>query len=67
MFSPALRRHARHGAFDDLEQRLLHAFTGNIPGDRRIVRLARNFVDLIYIDDSALGFFNIVIGRLEQD
>src|SRR6185437_13334966 len=58
MLSSSFRRDTRHRAFDDFQQRLLHAFTGNVPGDRRVVRLPGNLVDFIYIDDSALGFFN---------
>ena len=33
MLAAALRRHRRNRAFDQLEQRLLHAFTGHIAGD----------------------------------
>ena len=39
MLSSSFRRDTRHRAFDNFQQRLLHAFTGNIPGDRRVVRL----------------------------
>lgn len=41
MLAPALRRNACHGAFDQLQQGLLHAFAGHIAGDRRVLALAR--------------------------
>jgi len=35
-----------------LQQRLLHAFAGHVPGDRGVVGLARDLVDLVDIDDA---------------
>src|SRR5690606_42149656 len=46
VLAPALRRHAGHGAFDELEQGLLHALTRDVARDRGVVRLARDLVDL---------------------
>ena len=66
MLAPALRRHRRDGAFDDLEQRLLYAFARDVAGDRGVVGLAADLVDLVDIDDPALGALDIVIGRLQQ-
>src|SRR6266576_1286460 len=66
MLASALRRHRRHGAFHDLEQRLLHALARDVAGDRWVVGLAADFVDLVDIDDAALGAFAIVVGRLQQ-
>src|SRR5690606_23712944 len=40
MLAAALRGHVRNAAFDDLEQRLLDAFAGDIARDRRVVSLA---------------------------
>ena len=37
MLAPALWRHVRNRAFDDLEQRLLHTFTADIARNGRIV------------------------------
>src|SRR5438093_423763 len=47
MLAAALRRHGGHGAFHDLQQRLLHALARNVAGDRRIVRLAADLVDFV--------------------
>ena len=66
MFASALRRHRSDRAFHDLQQSLLHALARHIAGDRRIVRLARNLVDLVDIDDSALRTFDVVFGCLQQ-
>src|SRR5205823_9335303 len=61
MFAAALRRHVGHAAFDNLQKSLLHALAGNVPGDARVVALTRNLVDLIDVDDPALGFLDIEI------
>jgi hypothetical protein len=66
MLASALRRHRRHGAFHDLEQRLLHALARDVASDRRVVGLAADLVDLVDIDDAALGLFDIVVGGLQQ-
>src|SRR6516165_4499674 len=66
MLASALRRHRRDGAFHDLEQRLLHALARDVAGDRGIVGLAADLVDLVDIDDPALGTLDIVISRLQQ-
>ena len=63
---PALRRHRGDGAFHDLQQRLLHALARHVAGDRGVVGLARNLVDLVDIDDAALRALDIVVGRLQQ-
>src|SRR5439155_25460791 len=66
MLAAALRRHVGDGALQDLEQRLLHALTRYVPGDRRVVRLAGDLVDLVDIDDAALGAADVEVGRLDQ-
>ncbi len=66
VLAPALGRHRRHGPFHDLEQRLLHALAGDVAGDRRVVRLARDLVDLVDVDDAALGALDVVVGRLQE-
>ena len=66
MLAPALRRHRGDGALHDLEQRLLHALARDVAGDRRVVRLAADLVDLVDIDDAALRPLDIVVGRLQQ-
>src|SRR5690606_35718811 len=66
MLAPALRRHAGNGAFDQLQQCLLHAFAGNVAGDRRVFRLARDLVDLVDVDDALLRLLDVVVALLQQ-
>src|ERR1051326_4029631 len=66
MLPAPLRRYRGDGALENLEQRLLHTFTGDIPRYAGILRLARDFVDLIDVNDAALAFSNVEITRLEQ-
>ena len=66
MLAAALRRHGGDRAFHDLQQRLLHALARHVAGDRRIVGLARNLVDLVDVDDAALRPLDIVVGGLQQ-
>src|SRR3546814_13258241 len=57
MLAATLRWHRSDRAFDQLQQRLLHAFTGHVPGDARVLALARDLVDLVDVDNAALRFF----------
>src|SRR2546425_2683712 len=66
MLASALRRHRGDGAFHDLEQRLLHALARDVAGDRGVVGLAADLVDLVDIDDATLGALDVVIGGLQQ-
>src|SRR4029079_7771810 len=66
MLAPALRRNRGDRAFDQLQQRLLHAFTRNIARNRRVVALARDLVDLVDIDDAALRLVDVVVAFLQQ-
>ena len=66
MFAAALGRHVANRAFEDFQQRLLHAFAGNVARDGRAVGLARDFVNLVNVNDAALGAFHVVIGILQQ-
>ena len=51
---------------EDLQQRLLHALAADVAGDRRVVRLARDLVDLVDVDDPALGAADVEVGGLDQ-
>ena len=66
MLAPALRRNRGDRAFHDLQKRLLHAFARHVAGDRRVVGLARDLVDLVDIDDAALRALDIVLRRLKE-
>ncbi len=66
MLAAALRRHGGDGAFHDLQQGLLHALARHVAGDRRVVGLAADLVDLVDVDDAALGALDVVVGGLQQ-
>ena len=66
MLAAALRRDRRGGAFHQLQERLLDALARHVAGDRGIVGLAGDLVDLVDVDDAALRLFDIIVGRLEQ-
>ena len=51
LIDPFVRRHRRGGAFHDFEQGLLYALARDVAGDRWVVGLAGNLVDLVDIDD----------------
>lgn len=53
-------------AFQDLQQRLLYALTGDIAGDGRVLALAGDLVDLVDVDDAGLGTLHVVVGGLNQ-
>ena len=66
MLASALRRHIGDRAFEDLQQRLLHAFARNIARDGRVLVFPSDLVDFIDIDDAGLGASYIAVGRLQQ-
>src|SRR5690606_37777530 len=61
VFTAALWRNAGRCAFHKLQQSLLNAFTGNIACNRRVLRLAADFVDLVDIHNAALGRFDMIV------
>src|SRR5579883_134509 len=66
VLAPALGRHRGDGPLDELQQGLLHALPGDIPGNRRIVGFARDLVDLVDVDDTGLRLLDVVVALLEQ-
>ena len=62
----ALGRHVGDGPLHDLQQRLLHALAGDVPGDGGVLALPGDLVDLIHIDDAVLRQLHVVVRRLEQ-
>ncbi len=54
------------GALQDLQQGLLHALARHVAGDRRVLALARDLVDLVDVDDPGLGLLDVVVGGLDQ-
>ena len=55
MLAAALRRNVGDRAFQNLQQRLLHALARDIARDRRILVLAADLVDLVDVDDALSG------------
>jgi hypothetical protein len=51
---------------EDLQQRLLDALAGHVTGDRRVVGLAGDLVDLVDVDDPGLGLLDVVVRGLDQ-
>src|SRR6266542_203859 len=66
MLPAALRRHGGGGPLQDLQQGLLDSLTGDVTGDRRVLALASDLVDLVDVDDPGLGLLDVVVGRLDQ-
>ncbi len=66
MLAAALRRNVGHRAFEDLEQRLLHAFARNVARNGGVLVLAPDLIDLVDIDDALLAALDIPIGVLQQ-
>src|SRR6266566_6788287 len=66
VLAPALWRHRRDRPLEDLQERLLDALTRHVACDRRVVRLARDLVDLVDVDDPGLGLLDVEVGRLDQ-
>ncbi|OPZ85933.1 MAG: hypothetical protein BWY76_01184 [bacterium ADurb.Bin429] len=66
MLASALRGHICHGAFEDFQQRLLHAFAAHVAGNGGIVALARDFINLVNVDDAPLSAFRVHVGGLEE-
>ena len=66
VLAAALRWDVGNSALEDLEQRLLNPFPGHVSGKRGVVRLAGDLVDLVDVDDAALGAGDIEVRHLEQ-
>ena len=70
MLAPALRRNGCRCPLKNLEKRLLNPLARYITRDRRVLRLARNLIDLVDVDDSALRLLDVIVRclyELEQD
>ena len=66
VLAAALRGNRGLGALEDLQQGLLNALTGDVAGDRRVLALAGDLVDLVDVDDAGLGALDVVVGGLDQ-
>src|SRR5713226_294859 len=66
VLASALGRNRGDRPFDEIQERLLHAFARNVPGDRRVVGLPRDLVDLVDVDDAAFRLVDVVVAVLQQ-
>ena len=66
MFSATLRGNIGDCSFENLQQRLLDAFSRNISRNRRIFILSRNLIYFIDVDNSLLSLFQITVGVLKE-
>ena len=66
MLAAALRRHRGLRALEDLQQRLLHTLARHVTGDRRVLALAGDLVDLVDVDDAGLGALDVEVGGLDE-
>src|SRR5438105_5784958 len=65
VLATSLRRYVAGTALENLQQCLLHAFSGNVSRDGNVISFSTDFVDFVNIDDADLGPFHIVIGVLQ--
>ncbi len=66
MLAAALGWYVGERPLEDLEERLLDALTRDVAGDRGVVRLAGDLVDLVDVDDAPLSPGDVEIGRLDE-
>ena len=66
MLAAALGRHVGDGAFEHLEEGLLNAFARDVAGDGDVVVGLADLVDLVDVDDAALGGFEVEVGGVEE-
>ena len=66
MLATALGRYRCVRALNDLEERLLYAFTGDVSCNRDVLALLGNLVDFIDINNAEFSALNIVIRCLDQ-
>ena len=66
VLAPAAGRHGGRCPLDDLEQCLLDALTRDVAGDRRVLRLATDLVDLVDVDDALLSALDVAVSGLDE-
>ena len=66
VFAASLRRDVGDGAFDDLEEGLLDALTGDVAGDGDVAGGFADLVDLVDVDDARLSAGDVVVGGLDE-
>ena len=66
VLAAALGGNVHYASLKEFEHCLLHAFSGNVSGDGRIVALTGNLVYLIYEHNAAFCLLEIEIGLLKE-
>src|SRR5260370_18687323 len=66
VLAPAVRRYVGDGALEDRQQRVLDALAAHVAWDRWVVRLARDLVDVVDVDESAIRADDVEVGRLDE-
>ena len=66
MLTATLGRHVHHRTLQQFQKSLLHTLTTDITGDRRVIALTGNLIDLVDEHDTPLGCLHVVISHLEQ-
>ena len=66
VFATTFWRNIDNASFEEFEHTLLHTFSTHITRNGWVVALTRNLVDFVNENDTALSFFYIEIGHLEQ-
>src|SRR5258706_1574715 len=66
VFASALRGDVGDRAFEHFQEGLLHAFAADVASDADVVLGFADLVDLVDVDDAALGGFEIVVGVLQE-
>ena len=66
MLPSTLRWNACYRTLNNLKQRPLHSLSGNITGNRNILALLCDLINLINIDNSVLCTVDIIIRCLNQ-
>src|SRR5690606_33911537 len=66
MLAPTFGRDSCDGPFENLEQRLLHAFARDVSRNGSVVGLARDLVDFVDVDDATFGTLDVEVRRVQQ-
>ena len=66
MLAAPLWRDVRHRPFQHLQERLLDPLAGDVPGDRNVVAGLADLVDLVDVDNPALGGFQVEVGGVQK-
>src|ERR671937_1143915 len=66
MLPAALWRYRRDRPLENLQERLLHALARYVARDRGVVRLARDLVHLVDVNDPGLGLLDVEVRGLDQ-